>query len=406
MSKKVFPKRSLKPNFDRPGEIYFIRGLDLITLEKSPYVKIGLVGDRKESDSAISGGDETTNDELGFEDDAQEVEASDETVDEAEVESTTYEQYTVRKSRDRLKEHQTGNPLKLVLNDALVVPSVAVSATEKAMHNLFAMKRVRGEWFFIPDDSELEEVIDQCRRFETELAAHRDVILRAAELSKFVTSESMVPSSSTTLDLAEIWREKTAEIQIMQREMAKIANLIGNDMNDVGEIDGVSTWTYRKPTKRFNQKAFQNEFEELYNLALLPTVTRGAMTVTNKPKAPVADPEMMMKFTAGLESMKNTGERTEEIQNLHLKYLTLIQESESLEWERLYVASALKVECDLSAGIQDVCKWQGKNSTRFSQPKLKEVLAAKGKMACFDKHYVDKPESFSFKLLPMRPYPI
>jgi hypothetical protein len=182
MAKKVFPKRSLKPNFDRPGEVYFIRGVDLISGEKSPYVKIGLVGDRKESDNGTSNDDESNVDEgLGEE---PEVESSngDSSNDEAEVESTTYEQFKERKSRDRLKEHQTGNPQKLVLDDARVVPSVAVSATEKAMHNLFALKRVRGEWFYVPEDSELEGIIETCRQFDQGLADHRVVISKANEL--------------------------------------------------------------------------------------------------------------------------------------------------------------------------------------------------------------------------------
>ena len=406
MSKKVLPKRSLKPNFDRPGEIYFIRGVDLISGEKSPYVKIGLVGDRKETDNVSSNEDESSVDEdLGEEPEAEAPDGNSSN-DEAEVESTTYEQFKERKSRDRLKEHQTGNPQKLVLDDARVVPSVAVSATEKAMHNLFALKRVRGEWFYVPEDSELEGIIETCRQFDQELTDHRSVITKANELSKFVTSEAKVPSSSTTLDLAETWRDLTSKIQVMQREMATIANAIGSHMNSVGEIEGVSTWTYRKPSKRFDQSGFKAKYEELYNLALVPKIVRGAMTVVNKPKAPYADPEMTMKFEAELSQMKKTGDRTGEIQTLHLTYLSLIEQSEHLEWDRLFVSSQLKVECELSAGIDGVCSWQGKNTPRFSQPKLKEILAEQGKLNLFEELRVVTPESFSFKVLPMRPYPI
>lgn len=406
MAKKVFSKRSLKPNFDRPGEVYFIRGVDLISGEKSPYVKIGLVGDRKEADNVSSNDDESNVDEgLGEELEVEDADSSSSN-DEAEVESTTYEQFKERKSRDRLKEHQTGNPQKLVLDDARVVPSVAVSATEKAMHNLFALKRVRGEWFYVPDDSDLDGIIETCRQFDQGLAEHRAVITRANELTKFVTSEEKVSSSSTTLDLAETWRDLTSKIQVMQREMATIANAIGSHMATVGEIEGVSTWTYRKPSKRFDQSGFKAKYEELYNLALVPKIVRGAMTVVNKPKAPYADPEMTMKFEAELSQMKETADRTDEIQALHLKYLGLIEKSEHLEWERLFVSSMLKVECDMSAGIEGVCSWQGKATTRFSQPKLKEVLAEQGKLNLFEELRVVTPESFSFKLLPMRPYPI
>lgn len=407
MAKKLFPKRALKPNFDRPGEIYFIRGVDLITREQSPYVKIGLVGDKKESEPSESSEDENqVGDVASDELDPDETQDESEKVDLAEVESRTYEQFKARKSLDRLKEHQTGNPQKLVLNDASVVTVAAVSATEKAMHNMFAKLRVRGEWFYIPEDSLLVELIDKCREFDKMLNMFRDVILKASSLSQFVTSESLAAKTSVAEDAAESWRELTRVIQEKQRRMATIANLIGAEMREVGEIDGVSTWTYKKPSRRFDQKGFKAKYPEIFNRAFVPAISRGALTVKDKPKAPMTDPEMLMKFDADLSKMEQTGKRTQDLQELHLEYLELLQDSEQLEWERLFAASTLKVECDLSAGIEGICGWKGKQTSRFSQPLLKTILKEEGKLDFFEEHYPIGKESFSFRVLPMRPYPI
>jgi hypothetical protein len=77
----------IKFNINKPGEIYFIHEKDVITGIRSPYTKIGLVGDK------------ASQDEL---DDAEELitNAADESVN-------TFQ--SLRTSRDRIKEHQTGN---------------------------------------------------------------------------------------------------------------------------------------------------------------------------------------------------------------------------------------------------------------------------------------------------------
>ena len=85
-----------------PGEIYFLREIDVLSGEKSPYVKIGLV-------------------ELS------------------------------RESSKRKKEHQTGNPRDLVLVSHF--KTECVRAVEKYLHWHYIEYGVRGEWFKFSDET-------------------------------------------------------------------------------------------------------------------------------------------------------------------------------------------------------------------------------------------------------------
>ena len=78
-----------------PGQLYFINEQDVKTGERSSYYKIGIVRDAAGRDS-----------------------------------------------KNRLLEHQTGNPRKLCIVESLSMP--AVEAVETNLHYLFARNRVMG----------------------------------------------------------------------------------------------------------------------------------------------------------------------------------------------------------------------------------------------------------------------
>lgn len=104
-----------------PGEIYFVR--ELAGSGFGPYVKIGLVA---KSDH--------------------------------------------RSSFERLKEHQTGNPRALRIDESQIVKTDAVSIVEAQLHKIFAPKRVSGEWFNFPSEQDVFQAISEAQRLSTEIA--------------------------------------------------------------------------------------------------------------------------------------------------------------------------------------------------------------------------------------------
>lgn len=81
----------------------------------------------------------------------------------------------------REREHQTGNPRKIVSHHK--VQSQGVQMLETFLHNYFAEDRVKGEWFrFSP--SKLDEAVDLAEHRATEMGAHQSELEFAATLSK------------------------------------------------------------------------------------------------------------------------------------------------------------------------------------------------------------------------------
>ena len=89
------------------GEIYFNREVYFLTAETSQYVKMGIVQEE-------------------------------------------------RKSEDRKKEHQTGNPREITIETRIEDTPDALGL-ESTLHNRFNARRINGEWFLL-DSQEIENI--------------------------------------------------------------------------------------------------------------------------------------------------------------------------------------------------------------------------------------------------------
>ena len=121
-----------------PGEIYFIREKDILTNEKTSYVKVGLVKEKIDRDS-----------------------------------------------ENRLAEHQTGNPRELSVFKVIETP--AVSEIEKMLHGIFATNRVNGEWFNFTDD-QLSQCIEEAEALVKEAESNLEFFSEQDKLSKVLSS--------------------------------------------------------------------------------------------------------------------------------------------------------------------------------------------------------------------------
>jgi len=99
-----------------PGHIYFLKERDYLTGAVSPYVKIGLVRDTKETAT-------------------------------------------------RIKEHQTGNPREII--DYTTLPMRFVEHAETLLHYAFGEQWITGEWFQL-DETQLQEAIQYCQKLAEE----------------------------------------------------------------------------------------------------------------------------------------------------------------------------------------------------------------------------------------------
>ncbi len=126
-----------------PGQLYFINEQDIQTGARSNYYKIGIVRDADDRDS-----------------------------------------------KNRLLEHQTGNPRKLCIVETLNMP--AVEAVETNLHYLFASKRVMGEWMSFTGD-ELKGAIAKAKELAAQMQENIKDFEKAEKLKKLLVIQKCCP---------------------------------------------------------------------------------------------------------------------------------------------------------------------------------------------------------------------
>lgn len=152
---------------------------------------------------------------------------------------------------DRVGEHQTGNPRRLFLIQA--VKTACVSTVENRLHRAHAAKQVSGEWFVL-DHSLTDNAISMCRSLAREVEENLPQITLATELSS-VVSNGVVGHST---DEARHWHT----LYVRGRAGEKICDAIAKDVLDLLDRlqeTGFDTSIYverrvSKPSTRLDKK--------------------------------------------------------------------------------------------------------------------------------------------------------
>jgi len=303
------------------GEIYFVRELEAGGF--SPFTKIGLIGYDKD-----------------------------------------------RSSTDRLPEHQTGNPRKLVISHFVVTD--CVNAVETYMHRKYAGLRGLGEWFRF-DDVLLAEAINFCEQLASRFAAEV-AVLESSKTLKDKTSDGVAIDPS---DEAKQWYGKYVissslihqcnELQAKYEELIREAESTGIDTSRNAE--------FRTAERAgFNEKGFKEKYPELWNKYALPVVTVSGKFMSEKfDKSDDAVVSELPDFVSLRERFSkifgSTEQHDSKLELLKDCYLELLGFSKEAAVEKEIAEAHLKVLCGTSDGITGICKWKRTEKTSFSLDK-------------------------------------
>ena len=100
------------------------------------------------------------------------------------------------------------------------------------------------------------------------------------------------------------------------------------------------------------------------------------------------------------------GAREPGLEALHQEYLVILGQLNELQWKRTFFRSFLKSKFGDAKSIEGVANWERKTELKHSRALVKPHLLAIGRNDLVEKHTHQKPESYSFKVLDMRPYPL
>lgn len=296
-----------------PGQLYFINEEDILTGKRSNFYKIGIVRDAADRDS-----------------------------------------------KDRLLEHQTGNPRKLCIIETIATP--AVEAIETNLHYLFARNRVMGEWMSFTE-SELQNAISKARALSAEILANVPLYEKAEELSKMVSSGSKIDPTEEAEDWFAVIQDFKEIIATCSELNADYYGYLQSAIAQGISVSGKAKIQKRSAPKKFNEAMFIEKYPELYKqYSTLTYPVRGSFRIANAkdwiPDLSTISEEQVVLLTDFKDKLKEADHSMETGFELHDLHLGVLEIQKYAEWRTEVAKVNLRVLTGDSDGIEGVCTWK------------------------------------------------
>jgi hypothetical protein len=330
-----------------PGNLYFIRDIDYLTGEIGKYVKIGIV----------------TND---------------------------------RKTEDRLKDHQTGNP-RGIYPVAEVTNVPFVERLETQLHYEHNEKWIAGEWFLL-DDKEVKAIVKRAEALKTQQLSEKPLLEEVLlKIQKKPSNGKIKKADKKALDLEKNIIQLKGELNVLKAKIEiskyEFYTLLGAN----GTIDGVLRIKYSPSSLKFDEKAFEAAHPSIYNKFILPRedTFKHTFNYTNSSSysLKVVNPTVHSIFSAlgkttyTKAQLSGTQKRTKKIEQLHADHLILLKKFKEREYKLEILEYQLQKVVGAYDGIQDICAWKREfvpqspafNTTAFKEkhPKLYDSFVTK-----------------------------
>jgi hypothetical protein len=296
-----------------PGQLYFINEQDIKTGARSNYYKIGIVRNAEGRDS-----------------------------------------------KNRLLEHQTGNPRKLCVVETLNMP--AVEYIETNLHYLFARNRVMGEWMeFTPD--ELQAAIVKANELKIEMEANLPDIKKAEELKDVVSNGiKLAPTHDSEYWYAVIQDHKEI-IAYCNDALAKYDEYLRSAIDKGVNISGVAKLQKRAGAKKFDLKLFADKYPELYKrYSTNETEIKGSFRITPakdwQQDLSAINSEQVDLITDFVSLLDVADHSLESGFALHEKHLSTLEALQYCEWKTEMANIKLRALTGEYDGIEGICTWK------------------------------------------------
>lgn len=296
------------------GELYFINETDFKTGEQSEYYKIGIVRD-----------------------------------------------VTKRDSKNRLLEHQTGNPRKLELVKTLIIS--AVEKVETNLHYFFASNRVAGEWMCFTE-AELQKAYEKAEELSKEMQLLEPDFRRAEELKDIASNGQVFSANDQTSALYATIMNFKEVIKRCEALITLYKNYLYKEFKKGIEISAQGTVQNKAGAKIFDEILFAEKYPDLYEKytkissritggGFRPAPNRGwdfDLSTLNP-----AQHNLLAKFQNDLKSTDDTLDLSF---SLHSQHLQVLQVKAFADWKSEIASTKLKVLTGEAERIEGICSWK------------------------------------------------
>ena len=303
------------------GEIYFLCEIDVLSGEKSPYVKIGLV-------------------EL------------------------------LRESSNRKKEHQTGNPRDLFR--VRHVKTDCVRAVEKYLHWHYIEYGVRGEWFKF-DDETLSGAIKYAEELRDKFADQITSLSHGIRYQSVVSDGRVKPATDEAqrwlheYNVAHLIKTESEKATQKFREAVKEAYASGVDVTDAGEVTGIQR-------RILDEKALKINEPDLYGKYLFEKII-ARFKVTPAGAAAEYDPRVAKAAVRSSDLVQ----AVEAMKSKKLDFNAVSQIAFGVDSASKFYAKEkelaqlhLQAQCESAEKIDSICTWKREADSKFDLARFKK----------------------------------
>jgi hypothetical protein len=308
------------------GHLYFINEQDVITGAHSTYYKIGIVRSSDERDS-----------------------------------------------KNRLLEHQTGNPRKLCIVESLEMP--AVEAVETNLHYLFARNRVMGEWMSFTE-SELAQAIKQAKELAAKMPEYIEEFQKAEALKLIKSNGTLLQPTDESQELFALILNFEEVIKVCNEVIEIYEEYLFAAIAKGVDVGGKAAVQSRAGAKRFDEKLFASTYPDLYKkYSSISQSIKGQFRL-NRPKdwdvdLSVIDQEQVELIADLKQALENQSQQESLDFNLHAKHLGVIEVLKFAEWEADIATTKLRVLTGQADGITGICSWKRETVEKVNFDKVK-----------------------------------
>ena len=185
--------------------------------------------------------------------------------------------------------------------------------------------------------------------------------LKIEELNSQVSSGEITKPSSEAQDihneLLRVIKEKK-EIETQKKIIELKLRILSGSSNN--SIEGVFQWIFKKESQRFDARNFEKENPELFEKYAKESQSSifRIQKVNTKINKELID-ALNSKVSLLDSSEKSTIiKRSNEAEDLHREWLTLLSQQQPLELKRENLVNKLKILCDKNSGIDNICSWK------------------------------------------------
>ena len=311
-----------------PGQLYFINEQDVTTRERTDYYKIGIVRD--------SAG---------------------------------------RNSKDRLLEHQTGNPRKLCIVETLDVP--AVEAIETNLHALFARNRIFGEWMRFTK-TELENAINKAKDLAVEMKENIKDYEIAEEFKNKKSNGKKLESSEVSEKYHREVLDFKGLVDICDESIKNYKIYIQGEIERGVDVSGRANRQQRAASKKFDEKLFESQYPELWKeYTVIKYSIAGSFRITPvknlNANFSLLNQEQVDSLNLFKEELISADFSLDSGLSLHEKYLGVVEINSYLKWREDIASTKLRVMTGEHEGIEGICTWkrEEKESQLLDKDKLR-----------------------------------